>query len=42
MHAISQSTDSERDARCIHASKRVRWDIDEHVIREVPNIHQIT
>lgn len=33
MHAISQSTDSERDARCIHASKRVRWDIDEHVIR---------
>src|SRR5499426_3974229 len=33
MHAISQSTDSDRYARCIRASKRVRWDIDEHVIQ---------
>src|SRR5262245_26060376 len=33
MHAISQSTDSERYARCIRASKRVRWDIDEDVIQ---------
>ena len=28
-----QSTDSDRYARCISASKRVRWDIDEDVIR---------
>jgi len=33
MHAISKSTDSERYARCIRASKRVRWDIDEDVIQ---------
>ena len=33
MHAISQSTDSERYARCIRTSKRVRWDIDEDVIQ---------
>jgi hypothetical protein len=33
MHAISQRTDSERYARCIRASKRVRWDIDEDVIQ---------
>jgi len=33
MHTISQSTDSERYARCIRASKRVRWDIDEDVIQ---------
>src|SRR4029450_1734690 len=33
MHAISLSTDSDRYARCIHASKRVRWDIDEDVIQ---------
>src|SRR5215510_8380730 len=33
MHAISQSTDSERYARCIRASQRVRWDIDEDVIQ---------
>src|SRR5262249_54999837 len=33
MHAISQSTDRDRYARCIRASKRVRWDIDEHVIQ---------
>jgi hypothetical protein len=33
MHTISQSTDSDRYARCIRASKRVRWDIDEDVIQ---------
>src|SRR5215468_7537695 len=33
MYAMSQKTDSERYARCIHASKRVRWDIDEDVIQ---------
>src|SRR5215831_16764228 len=33
MYAISQSTDSDRYARCIRASKRVRWDIDEDVIQ---------
>ena len=33
MHAIVQTTDSDRYARCISASKRVRWDIDEDVIR---------
>ena len=33
MNAISKSFDSDRYARCINASKRVRWDIDEDVIR---------
>ena len=33
MNASSKSPDSERYARCISASKRVRWDIDEDVIR---------
>ncbi len=33
MSAIVQSTDSDRYARCISASRRVRWDIDEDVIR---------
>jgi len=33
MQAIGQTIDSNRYARCIRASKQVRWDIDEHVIR---------
>src|SRR5437763_16216709 len=33
MHAMRTSPDSERYARCISVSKRVRWDIDEDVIR---------
>ena len=33
MSAISKSIDSERYERCISASKRVRWDIEEDVIR---------
>jgi hypothetical protein len=33
MDTISQITDSEQYARCIQTSKRVRWDIDEDVIR---------
>lgn len=33
MSAISKSTDSDLYARCISASKRVRWDIDADVIR---------
>jgi hypothetical protein len=33
MNAISKISDSERYARCIQASKRMRWDIDEDVIR---------
>ena len=33
MNAISKIADSERYARCIQSSKRVRWDIDEDVIR---------
>jgi hypothetical protein len=33
MYAINKSTDSERYARCIRTSKRVRWDIDEDVIQ---------
>jgi DNA-binding Lrp family transcriptional regulator len=33
MNASKKSPDSERYARCISASKRVRWDIDEDVIR---------
>src|SRR5258707_1958516 len=33
MNAISRIADSERYARCILSSKRVRWDIDENVIR---------
>jgi hypothetical protein len=33
MNAIARISDSERYARCIHTSKRVRWDIEEDVIR---------
>jgi hypothetical protein len=33
MNAISRIADSERYARCILSSKRVRWDIDKNVIR---------
>jgi DNA-binding Lrp family transcriptional regulator len=33
MHAILKSPDSDRYARCIRVSKRVRWDIDEQVIQ---------
>jgi hypothetical protein len=33
MNAINKISDSERYARCIHTSKRVRWDVDEDVIR---------
>src|SRR5678810_1217221 len=33
MDAINKITDSERYARCIQTSKRVRWDLDEDVIR---------
>jgi hypothetical protein len=33
MNAIDKLPDSERYARCIRTSKRVRWDIDEDVIR---------
>jgi len=33
MHASPQPLDSQRYARCIEASKRIRWDIDEDVIR---------
>jgi hypothetical protein len=33
MNAISKISDSDRYARCIHTSKRVRWELDEDVIR---------
>jgi hypothetical protein len=33
MNAISKISESERYARCVQTSKRVRWDIDEDVIR---------
>lgn len=33
MNAINRISDSDRYARCIKASKRVSWDIDEDVIR---------
>lgn len=33
MNAINKISGSERYARCIQSSKRVRWDIDEDVIR---------
>jgi DNA-binding Lrp family transcriptional regulator len=33
MNAISKIFSSERDARCVETSKRVRWDIDGDVIR---------
>jgi len=33
MNAITRISDSDRYARCIHTSKRVRWDLDEDVIR---------
>jgi hypothetical protein len=33
MNAISDISDGDRYARCIYTSKRVRWDLDEDVIR---------
>jgi hypothetical protein len=33
MNAIEEVVDSERYARCVQTSKRVRWDIEEDVIR---------
>src|SRR6201996_2205710 len=33
MNAISKISDSDRYARCIHTSKRGRWELDEDVIR---------
>ena len=33
MNAITKITDSDRYARCVQTSKRVRWDIDDDVIR---------
>src|ERR1700693_4047027 len=33
MDALNQISDSGRYARCIQTSKRVRWDLDEDVIR---------
>jgi hypothetical protein len=33
MNAISKISDSDRYARCIHTSRRVRWDLEEDVIR---------
>src|SRR5580704_3241838 len=33
MNAISKISGSDRYARCIQTSKRVRWDVDEDVIR---------
>ena len=33
MNAIDKISDTERYARCVRTSKRVRWDIDEDVIR---------
>jgi len=33
MNAIDKSSNSERYERCVETSKRVRWDIDEDVIR---------
>jgi hypothetical protein len=33
MNALNKISDSARYARCIQTSKRVRWDLDEDVIR---------
>ena len=33
MNAIEKITDTDRYARCVQTSKRVRWDIDQDVIR---------
>jgi hypothetical protein len=33
MNAINKITDTDRYARCVQASKRVRWDIDQDIIR---------
>ena len=39
MNVISNISDSsERYARCIQTSKRVRWDIDKDVIRGAPSL----
>jgi len=36
MNALNKISDSARYARCIQTSKRVRWDLDEDVIRGRP------
>ena len=33
MNAIDKISDTDRYARCVQTSKRVRWDIDQDVIR---------
>ena len=33
MNAISKISDTDRYARCVQSSKRVRWDIDEDVVQ---------
>jgi len=33
MNAINKISDTERYARCVQTSKRVRWDIEKDVIR---------
>jgi hypothetical protein len=33
MNAVTRTSDAERYARCVQISKRVRWDIDEDIIR---------
>src|SRR6266446_153300 len=33
MNAITKILDTDRYARCVQISKRVRWDIDEDIIR---------
>ena len=33
MNAISKISDTNRYARCVETSKRVRWDIDKDIIR---------
>jgi hypothetical protein len=33
MNAINRISDTDRYARCVEVSKRVRWDIDQDIIR---------
>jgi hypothetical protein len=33
MNAVTRTSDTDRYARCVQTSKRVRWDIDQDVIR---------
>jgi hypothetical protein len=38
MNAIEKISNTDRYARCVETSKRVRWDIDKDVIRDAASM----